>query len=98
MSKTKAEFDKFDVEHPEFWEKFREMTFSTIQRGRTRYSARTIWEVMRWHTTIDSGGRFKCEDCWVPFFARKFMYEHPQHEGFFSLKKAPYDEANDEIR
>jgi hypothetical protein len=27
MSKTKAEFDKFDVEHPEFWEKFSDLLY-----------------------------------------------------------------------
>jgi|ETNmetMinimDraft_16_1059900.scaffolds.fasta_scaffold64576_2 hypothetical protein len=90
MSKTIVEFKKFDVANPQFWETFKSLTISAIDRGRTRYSARTIWEVMRWHTTIDSGGQFKCEDCWIPFYSRKFMAVFPQHDGFFSTRTVNY--------
>ena len=50
---------------------------------RKHYSSRAVFHALRWETVIDSGGEFKINNNWSPFYARKFMKESPSHEGFF---------------
>ena len=65
-------FDKFDREHPEFWDEFEHRAYVMMTKGRKHYSARTIFEVLRWHSDLDSGGKFKIQNNWIPFYAKKF--------------------------
>ena len=55
MTRQEA-FDKFDLEHPEFWDEFEHRAYVMMTKGRKHYSARTIFEVLRWHSDLDSGG------------------------------------------
>ncbi len=71
MSRQEA-FDKFDREHPEFWDEFEHRAYVMMTKGRKHYSARTIFEVLRWHSDLDSGGKFKIQNNWIPFYAKKF--------------------------
>ena len=41
-------------------------------KGREHYSARTIFEVLRWHSDLDSGTEYKIQNNWIPFYAKKF--------------------------
>jgi len=66
------QFDKFDREHPEFWNEFEHRAYVMMTKGRKHYSARTIFEVLRWHSDLDSGGKFKIQNNWIPFYAKKF--------------------------
>jgi len=66
------EFIKFDYEHPEFWHEFEYRAKVMMDKGREHYSARTIFEVLRWHSDLDSGGQFKIQNNWIPFYAKKF--------------------------
>lgn len=56
--------------------------------GRTRYSARTIIEVLRWETELrDSDIQFKINNNMVPGMARLFVAEcGRQFPGFFQLR------------
>ncbi len=65
-------FDKFDREHPEFWDEFEHRAYVMMTKGRKHYSARTIFEVLRWHSDLDSGGKFRIQNNWIPFYAKKF--------------------------
>ena len=71
MTRQEA-FDKFDREHPEFWDEFEHRAYVMMTKGRKHYSARTIFEVLRWHSDLDSGGKFKIQNNWIPFYAKKF--------------------------
>ncbi len=71
MTRQEA-FDKFDREHPEFWNEFEHRAYVMMTKGRKHYSARTIFEVLRWHSDLDSGGKFKIQNNWIPFYAKKF--------------------------
>ena len=74
------EFDKFDREHPEFWREFEYRSKVMMDKGRKHYSARTIFEVLRWHSDIGSNNKinsnfvnsFKIQNNWIPFYAKKF--------------------------
>jgi len=73
--KTQQEFNKFDAEHPEFWREFSYRANVMFSQGFKHYSARTIFEVARWHSDLDSRGKlnqYKINNNWIPFYARKW--------------------------
>ena len=80
------QFNEFDEEHPEFWDQFKFFTFAAIDSGRDRFSARVVWERMRWETEIDGGGTFKVNNNWCAFYSRKFMHMYPRYGGFFQTR------------
>ena len=85
-SASQEAFNLFDSEHPEFWDMFKKFTFEAVNSGRIKFSARTIYERMRWYTEIDSGGTYKVNNNWVPFYARKFMDCYPEHNTLFETR------------
>jgi len=84
------EFNDFDKEHPDFWDQFKFFTFAAIDSGRVRFSARVIWERMRWETEIDGGGTFKVNNNWCAYYSRKFMQTYPEYRGFFKIRERKY--------
>jgi hypothetical protein len=50
------QFNKFTNKYPEFWDQFKFFTFAAIESGRKRFSARAVFQRMRWETQIDGGG------------------------------------------
>lgn len=91
------QFDEFDEEHPDFWEQFKFFTFAAIDSGRARFSARVIWERMRWETEIDGGGAFKVNNNWCAYYSRKFMQTYPEYRGFFKIRERKYARADHDI-
>ncbi len=89
------EFNDFDKEHPEFWDQFKFFTFAAIHSGRDRFSARAVFQRMRWETEIDGGGTFKVNNNWCAFYSRKFMQMYPEYEGFFQIRQRRNDIGDD---
>ncbi len=86
------EFRAYHTNNPAVYELFEGYALDVIERGRTRFSARTIFERIRWYTNIETTGTcYKINDHWVPFYARLFMKDHPEHKGFFQLRPAAAD-------
>ena len=67
---------------------FKHLAFQMALTGRTRYSARTIVESIRWKTDLsDSGKTFKINDHYTPGMARLFMATHgAAYPKFFELR------------
>ena len=82
-------FFKFHREHPEVYKLFRGLTFKTIKAGWDNYSSKTIMEVMRWHHDVGPyrDREFKLTNNHTAYYARLFMREHPQHNGFFRTRE-----------
>ena len=78
---------KFHVEHPEVWTLFSKFTLDRIQAGFLHYSVNGIFERIRWETAEAKGEPFKLNNNFRPFYARKFMNAHPQHQGFFRTRE-----------
>jgi len=93
--KTQQEFNKFDEKHPEFWEMFCMFTQKAFKSGRKKYSARTIYELMRWHTEVDEGSLFKCNNDWVPFYARK--WNNATGINFFEIRNQGVRKQNEKL-
>jgi len=77
----------FDAQHPEIYEGFKRYALKALA-VRSRWSARAIFHVLRWETLLDSGGDYKISNGWSSFYAKKFMNESPEHEGFFQLRNS----------
>jgi len=48
---------------------------------------------MRWETALQTtGDEFKIRNDFIAYYARLFMAYHPEHEGFFRIKRMKEDE------
>lgn len=83
---------KFHRENPKVWECFVRFTFEVIHRGFRHYSAKGVFERIRWETDeadVDGKSTFKLNNNYSAFFARWFMDTYPEHDGFFRLRAMP---------
>ena len=81
-------FREFHRENPHVYELFKRFAFEVIRAGRPRYSARTIFHRIRWHTDIEtkSDDGFKICDHHSPYYARLFAEDYPKYKHIFSYK------------
>lgn len=87
-----AQADAFIAEHPEVWAAFVELALRMAATGRKRYSAATIWQVLRWHRDLKTGAKpYRLNNNYHPYFARRFMLEHPEHGELFELRRVRGD-------
>lgn len=79
-------FKKYDEENPNIYGMFKEFALEA-SRYRKRYSAKNIFHRMRWETMIRKPKEdFKIDDGWISHYARKFLEEYPNLEGFFETR------------
>ena len=71
---------------------FVKYTMELVNRGRTRYSADAIMHRVRWETNVVTNDEsFKINNNHVAFYARMFMKDYPELEGFFPIRKSEAD-------
>jgi len=94
MEKTRHEEMREQViayhrKHPEVWRLFCDFSFQMIERGYKHYSAKAVFERIRWEK--DAGGdgvtQFKVGNNHPAFYARAFVKKYPKHEGFFRMRE-----------
>lgn len=87
------DFNRYDEENPHIWKAFVKYSKEAKAKGFKNYSANGIFEIMRWHTSIEGSGAYKISNNYRPDYARKMMREYPEFQGFFRIKelKAPRD-------
>jgi hypothetical protein len=92
LSLDNNKFCAYHEAHPQIYEEFKKLTVATIERGFKHYSAKGIFELIRWHTGVKSK-----EDCfdvnnnYTPYYARLFEKDHPEHKGFFRKRESKFD-------
>jgi len=65
---------------PRLWELMQRFSFEAVQAGFKHYSARTIFERIRWHEQVERrDNEFKVNDHWPPYYSRVFMWAYPQY-------------------
>lgn len=83
--------EKFELYHaanPHVYKLFEKYARRARNAGFVRYSANSIFEVIRWHLNIDTVGEiYKMNNNYRAFYARKFMEENPAYRGFFEIRK-----------
>lgn len=79
----------YHKKHPEVWELFCEFAFQMIHRRYKHYSAKAVFERIRWEKDVGGDGvtQFKVGNNHPAFYARAFMKKYPQHDGFFRLRE-----------
>lgn len=86
-------FKEWHRDNPHVYKKFKELAHEMKKTGRSRYSAETIINVLRWHTDLSTqGGEFKISNDYRSIYARLLAYQYPEFEGFFSFKGMGEDE------
>jgi len=84
----KIKWWNYHRQNPQVFELFERFTFDVIKTGRKHYSAKAIFERIRWHTDVETTGEpFKLSNNHTAYYARLFMHEHPEYCGFFRVKE-----------
>jgi len=88
-----AEFNEWIAANPALWKLFVEFSFQMIGRGYENYSSDAVCHRVRWQTDLETvggpeidGDRFKVCNNYMPYLARKFHHDYPEHKGFFRLR------------
>jgi hypothetical protein len=84
-------FVKYHAENPQVYQAFKKLTIQTIQKGFRHYSAKGIYELIRWHTGTAGNDGFKVSNNYTPFYARLFEKDYPQYRGYFRKRKSKFD-------
>jgi len=84
---THENFELHHAEHPEIYEMFCRFALQVVNL-RDHYSAKSIFHRIRWETMVGEQypASFKIDDGWISHYARMFMEDYPQYEGFFQTR------------
>ena len=89
LDELNEEAKNFDRAHPNFWNIFVAIARKKMTEGYKRYSAKAIFEQIRWDKRLREShnlGVKHLQNNFTAFYARKFVKEYPEHEGFFLIK------------
>lgn len=80
---TRENFQLHLEQNPHIWDMFERFALQAAS-VRKHFSAKAIIHRIRWETEIEEiGSIFKLSDGWISHYARKFMEDHPELDGFF---------------
>lgn len=89
--RIREEFEAFDREHPEVYERFCDLVQQLRTRGHKHYSADGILHVIRFHTSVNpkyaDRGDFKINNNFTALYARKWQASHPACRDFFETRR-----------
>ena len=88
MSKYEKQFMEFHKENPHVYELFKRYTKAAMTTGREHYSAKAIFERIRWHTDIETNESlgFKLNNNHCPYYTRMFAAQFPNQAAFFRTR------------
>ena len=89
MATLTQRFNQYHKDNPQVYELFKKFTFMAIRRGHNRLSAWMIANRIRWETSIEtfSVDEYKISNDYIALYARMFMSDHPEYNGFFKIKE-----------
>ena len=87
---TPANFGNYDLQNPHIYELFVYFALEAAEKT-DHYSAKFIMYRVRWETMAkdDQPDEFKVNDGWISHYARKFIDDHPELDGFFEFREIP---------
>lgn len=82
-------FEKFHKQNPHIYELFCKYSCEAIKSGKKRMSHWLVANRIRWDAEVvtNTDEQYKISNDFIALYARKFMEEHPQHNGFFKTKE-----------
>ena len=89
MTTLTQRFNQYHRDNPQVYELFKKFTFMAIRRGHNRLSAWMIANRIRWETSIEtfSVEEYKISNDYIALYARMFMHDYPEYNGFFRIKE-----------
>lgn len=95
MRKLLSEFRAFHTANPHVYELFKKYTFEAIAAGREHLGSRMVTERIRWYTTVETSDvEYKLNNNHNAYYSRKFMFDYPEHQGFFRTRNARGDDGD----
>ena len=84
-------FSEYHKANPEIYRMMRMFAYEQINSGKTKYSCQHILYRIKWDIDKRDYGDtdFKIPSYASPWYARKFIADHPQYGDFFTLRKMP---------
>jgi hypothetical protein len=86
-------FKMFHEKNPVVWELFQKFALEASLRF-DHYSANAIFERIRWHIDIETGGEVKLNNNFRPYYARMFHVANPTLASFFMNRKLTSCDSN----
>jgi len=84
---NRSKWEEFHKSNPEVYTLIKHFTFKAINAGRKHYGIQTILELVRWHTGVETkGDALKINNNHGAFYARLFMQDYPEYDGFFRTR------------
>lgn len=83
-------FQRFDAQHPEIYQEFRQIAQELLRRGRAHYGSKAILEVIRYHRILSGKSEteaFKINNNYSSRYARKLIDEDERFFHFFELRE-----------
>lgn len=88
----RKDFAEWLAKNAPIWDAFEAQANAIWDRGRRRYSARTIGEWLRHETAMREATNeqgWKLNDHWWPDLGRLYMLAYPERETFFERRTGP---------
>lgn len=83
----RPDFPEWLQRNMQLWERFEREANQVWDCGRRHYSSRTLWEVMRHHTTLaETDSEYKINNNFAPDVARLYLVMYPDRPGFFETR------------
>ena len=82
----KAKFKIYHEENPHVYEGFEKYAKQLANTKVSVLSANRIYERMRWESDISGNDLFKLNNNYKAYYARLFMYKHPNIQKFHTRK------------
>jgi hypothetical protein len=94
VTKLANRFIAFDHQNPRVWDLFVRFTHEAIRANHSTFSAQSIIERIRWKTNVETrDNKFKINNDFAAFYARKYHKTFPQHDGFFRTRHSVADRS-----
>lgn len=85
-------FVEYHQKNPHIYNIFKGTATRAINKGFKKYSAKAIFEIIRWETaSYKSPDEYKVNNNYTAFYARMFQNEYPEHKDFFRNRASKFD-------
>lgn len=82
------DFARFHRSNTHIWELFCRFAEEAHRTGRTHYSAKAVFERIRWHVEVETQGEdLKLNNNYTAHYARMFHLHRPDMDGFFRVRR-----------
>lgn len=83
-----ARFERFHEANPQVYTTLVALAFDLLEKGRKTYGVKSLFEVLRWHYTLNTHGEeFKMPNDYTSRYARFIMEKEPELSSFFVTRK-----------